>query len=149
MTLQLKTVGDSDEWKRKVAKAGKKSLEDAWAKLGKKPKIERPSPPKAEKKAKPSEPKPAGVTRSTGTGNPQGFACPNCWGVPLNLRNDGYTIARHLPADPDAKRYRDTEFCDGQGKIAVAVMSQGWTPGTEPRQKMSAKKWRLGKGELK
>ncbi len=97
-------------------------------------------------KAKEEKPKEAGVTRSTGQPNTQGFACPTCWGVPKTVRNDGFTVSRHLPVVPDAKRYRDTEFCDGQGKIAVAVMQNGWTPGSEPRQKMSAKKWRLGKG---
>ncbi len=152
MTLILKTVGDSEEWAKRVAKGNKKSLERAYAKIGKKPRLSVPAPAvkaKAEKKAKEAdETKPAGVSRSTGTGNPQGFACPTCWGVPPNLRNDGYTIARHLPVDPEAKRYRDTEFCDGQGKISVAVMTTGWTQGTEPRAKMSAKKWKLGKGEL-
>ena len=110
-----------------------------------------PEAPKATpvpaKKVEAEKPKEAGVTRSTGLPNSQGFACPTCWGVPKTVRNDGFTVARHLPAVPDAKRYRDTEFCDGQGKIAVAVMQTGWTPGSEPRQKMSAKKWRLGKGK--
>lgn len=106
----------------------------------------KPVPAVTAKKQVEEKTKEAGVSRSTGLPNSQGFACPTCWGVPKTVRNDGFTVARHLPVNPEAKRYRDTEFCDGQGKIAVAVMQSGWTQGSEPRQKMSAKKWRQGKG---
>lgn len=145
------------EWAKKVRKGQLEQTAKAWAKLGKKPPIFKPREERNAGKTvlkvtakrehkQPEKAKEAGVSRSTGQGNPQGFACPTCWGVPKNLRNDGHSIARHLPVNPEAKRYRDTEFCDGQGKIAVAVMETGWAQGVEPKQQMSAKKWRLGQG---
>lgn len=78
--------------------------------------------------------------RAASGGNPRGFACPVCWGVPEHLRSDGFTIARHLPASEGAKLYRDTEFCNGQGRPAVAVIG-AWSPGSEPSgEKVSARK---------
>lgn len=138
------------EWQQHCKQAAAESQTRAYVKLGlrggkgpAKPKPEaKPAP-----KAKVDDVKEPGLSRATGLANTQGFACPECWTVPKNVRNDGFTVARHLPGNPDAKRYRDTEFCDGQGKIAIAVMQVGWSPGSEPRQKMSAKKWKLGKGE--
>lgn len=152
MTLNLKIVGDSDLWHKKIRQARMDALARAYGKLGKKPKVLKvtaPEPLRALAKAKEAETKPAGVSRSTGTGNEKGFACPTCWGVPPNLRQDGFTIARHLPTDPEAKRYRDTEFCDGQGKISVCVMDPKWEQGSEPRAKMSAKKYLQGNGRRK
>lgn len=155
MSLDLKIVGDSDLWHKKVRKARIDALARAYGKLGKKPKalkVTAPTPPHATEKAKEAvseKARPEGVSRSTGTGNNQGFACPVCWGVPPNLRPDGFSIARHLPATKEAKHYRDTEFCDGQGKISVCVMDQNWKPGTEPRAKMSAKKYLQGNGRSK
>lgn len=161
--LDLKVVGDEEAWRKRVRKAGLAAQARAYGKLGKKPKpikVTAPTAPKASEKATKSEAKtekavsqakarPEGVSRSTGVGNSHGFACPDCWGVPAQLRKDGFSVARHLPATKEAKRYRDTEFCDGQGKIAFAVMDLNWTPGTEPRQKMSAKKYLQGNGRKK
>lgn len=145
---------DWREWAKKVRHGQMESQKKAWAKLGKRPpifkskedRVLKVTAKKEREVAVKEQKKEAGVSRSTGQENPQGFACPTCWGVPKNLRNDGHSIARHLPVNPLAKKYRDTEFCDGQGKIAVAVMETGWVPGNEPKQQMSAKKWRLGQG---
>lgn len=73
--------------------------------------------------------------------NVHGFACPICWCVPPTLRNDGVSIPRHFPATPGVKLFRDTEFCDGQGRAGVKVLDSNWSPGREPEQKVSAKKW--------
>ncbi len=159
--LDLKTVGDAEVWRKRVRKAGLDAQTRAYGKLGRKPKalkVTAPTPPKATEEAKPvakskaavtEKARPEGVSRSTGVSNDKSFACPDCWGIPPNLRKDGYSIARHLPFTKDAKRYRDTEFCDGQGKIAFAVMDLNWKPGSEPRQKMSAKKYLQGNGRNK
>ena len=156
--LELKVVGDAEAWRKKVRRAGLDAQSRAYGKLGKKPKalkVTAPTAPHATKEATKPEPKakavirPEGVSRSTGVGNSHGFACPDCWGIPPQLRKDGFSVARHLPATKDAKRYRDTEFCDGQGKIAFAVMDLNWKPGFEPRQKMSAKKYLQGNGRSK
>lgn len=158
MTQILGRFEDWQAWGRKVRQGQMSSQKRAYSKFyrGIKPaKIQaiqakaaekEPDAVSVAKKAEPAKPRDEGVSRSSGQENTQGFACPTCWAVPKMVRNDGFTIGRHLPADPDAKRYRDTEFCDGQGKIAVAVMDSGWSPGSEPRKKMSAKKWRLGNG---
>lgn len=160
MTLILGKFEDWQTWGKKVRQGQMASQKRAYSKFyrelkpakiqalqDKATQKEEPAVSKA-KKAEPEKTRDAGVSRSSGQENTQGFACPTCWGVPKMVRNDGFTIARHLPADPDAKRYRDTEFCDGQGKIAVAVMDSGWSAGSEPKKKMSAKKWRLGKGKV-
>ncbi len=52
--------------------------------------------------------------------NTKGLACPVCKGVPKTVRSDGVTIARHLPMSTGAKLYRDTEFCNGQGRPGIA-----------------------------
>lgn len=143
---------DWPAWAKEVRRGQMAAQSRAWAKIGKKPKplkVTAPTAPKPSQKAKDAvreeKAKPEGVSRSTGVGNPQGFACPVCWGVPTNLRPDGFSIARHLPVGK-GKLYRDTEFCDGQGKISVCVMDPNWKPGTEPLRKMSAKKWQQGNG---
>lgn len=54
-----------------------------------------------------------------GSPNEKGLACPICGLVPERVRTDGETMARHLPAVQGLKLYRDTEFCDGQGRPGV------------------------------
>ena len=79
-----------------------------------------PPPPKPAKR-----PEPVKVVLPKNRPNEKGLACPVCFGVPETLRSDGETIARHLPMATGFKLYRDTLFCDGQGREGVAKPQEG------------------------
>lgn len=70
--------------------------------------------PESEQDSTPRSPPPP-----RGTPNVERLACSVCGGIPERLRSDGISASRHLPVDLAAKRYRDTEFCDGQGRPVV------------------------------
>lgn len=69
--------------------------------------------------AAPIEAEPKTPTPPRGVPNTEGFACSICGGIPERLRTDGISASRHLPAKKSAKKYRDTEFCDGQGRPTI------------------------------
>lgn len=93
----------------------------------------------AEKSAEQTTPEQGGKHhRAASKPNEQGYACPECWVVPETVRNDGVSTARHLPGNPSARLFRDTEFCNGQGRTSRFVLDEGWAPGSEPQTSISA-----------
>ena len=65
------------------------------------------------------EPEPKAPPAPRGVPNEKKLACPVCGLVPERVRTNGEDMARHLPAKAGVKLYRDTEFCDGQGRPGV------------------------------
>lgn len=78
--------------------------------------------PEVAEATKPTAPKIQVLTRPRVANklNERGLACKVCGLVTENIRSDGVSMPRHLPAKPGAKLYRDTEYCDGQGREGVA-----------------------------
>lgn len=71
--------------------------------------------------------------------NAREFACPECWTVPNTIRADGVSVARHLiPDGSKARKFRGTEYCNGQGRIARHVLDEPWNIGEEPKNSISA-----------
>lgn len=79
-----------------------------------------------------------GSHRAATRPNENGFACPECWAVPDAIRNDDISTARHMPATPKARTYRDTHYCNGQGRQGRYVIDKQWKPGTQPKEAITA-----------
>ncbi len=134
--MRLKTDKQWREWEKRVRKGQLANLRRAQEKL---PQSKRIPIKLTRKRAKGSRSqKEAGPT---GPSNLHGFACPECWARTETLRNDGKSVPRHKPIREDAELYRDTEYCNGQGKIARAVKDKEWEPGNEPEESITATKW--------
>ena len=72
--------------------------------------------------------------------NKEGLACPECWLVPETVRNDGFSTARHEPG-PGARKFRDTPYCNGQGRAGRYVLDKNWKPGKEPENSISGEEY--------
>lgn len=96
--------------------------------------------PKTSKKSKPSKKEREGPHHRAATlANKNHLACPVCWVVPETIRNDGVSIPRHEPGNSKAPKFRDTQFCNGQGQVGRFVIDKNWKPGTEPQESITAK----------
>lgn len=73
--------------------------------------------------------------------NKNKLACPECWGVPETVRNDGFSIARHVPETKGARKFRGTEFCNGQGRVGRHVLDKNWKPGTKPENSLNGEEF--------
>ncbi len=96
--------------------------------------------PKTSKKTKaPKAPKEGKHHRAAHLENAREFACPECWTVPSTIRADGVSVARHpIPDGSKARKFRGTEFCNGQGRVARYVVDDPWEFGSEPKTSISA-----------
>lgn len=97
--------------------------------------------PKTSKKT-PKEPKakPEGPHhRAAKLSNARDLVCPECWTAPETIRKDGVTVPRHqVPEGSKARRFKNTDRCNGQGRIARYVVDDPWEIGTEPKVHISA-----------
>lgn len=96
--------------------------------------------PKAQKT--PKAPKEGPHHRAAHLKNVREFACPECWTIPETIRTDGISVARHeIPAGSKARKFRDTKFCNGQGRTARHVLDNPWDIGTKPKVSISAEEF--------
>lgn len=97
--------------------------------------------PKNSKKSKPQKKaeREGPHHRAASQPNKQGYACPVCFVVPETIRNDGVSTARHLPGSTKAEKFRDTEFCNGQGQVGRFALDKHWKAGNEPVESITAK----------
>ncbi len=73
--------------------------------------------------------------------NKHGLACPECWTVPPTVRNDGFSTARHEPGSSGARKFRDTAYCNGQGRAGRYVLDKNWKPGHEPENSINGQEF--------
>lgn len=137
----MKTRAEWDKWAKKIRRGQEANLQRACDKLG----LDHKALTLKRHKGKTKKTKKAKEPAPTGPDNIHGFACPVCWAVTESLRNDGKSIPRHDPIDPKAERYRDTDFCNGQGKTGRYVVDDNWEPGTKPAKSVTATAFLKGK----
>ncbi len=96
--------------------------------------------PKTSKKTKEPKAKPEGPHhRAARLDNARELVCPECWTVPPTIRKDGVTVPRHqAPEGSKARRFKNTDRCNGQGRIARYVVDDPWEIGSEPKVHISA-----------
>lgn len=98
--------------------------------------------PKPKKVKAPKEPKPKREGphhRAAQLPNDRDFVCPECWTPPATIRKDGVTTPRHpIPEGSKARKFKNTDRCNGQGRVARHVIDDPWEIGTEPKIHISA-----------
>ena len=96
--------------------------------------------PKSSKKQKAESKESTGPHhRAAKLQNAREFVCPECWTVPPTIRKDGISVSRHpIPEGSKARKFRDTPYCNGQGRVARYVLDDPWEIGTEPKVHISA-----------